>query len=254
MSAPAIDIRGMWVSYNRRPVLRDVNLSIAPGQVIGVMGPNGAGKSTLLKAMLGLVPPDRGRIQVFGSPFGRSRHRISYVPQSSTVDWDFPVIVSEVAMMGRYRRIGWLRRPGGEDHAAVKGALEKVEMAEYAGRQIGQLSGGQRQRVFLARAIAQQADIVMLDEPFVGVDAKTEETLKRILREMKAEGKTILAVNHDLNDVIGLFDSLILLNQHVVAFGPTSEVFTERLIAKTYGPMGAVPLPGVEIKRFEVKR
>ena len=249
MSAPAIDIRGMWVSYNRRPVLRDVNLSIAPGQVIGVMGPNGAGKSTLLKAMLGLVPPDRGRIQVFGSPFGRSRHRISYVPQSSTVDWDFPVIVSEVAMMGRYRRIGWLRGPGGEDHAAVKGALEKVEMADYAGRQIGQLSGGQRQRVFLARAIAQQADIVMLDEPFVGVDAKTEETLKRILREMRAEGKTILAVNHDLNDVIGLFDSLILLNQHVVAFGPTSEVFTKRLIAKTYGPMGAVPLPGVEVRR-----
>ncbi len=245
----AIEIHGLWVSYQKRPALRNITLSIPPGNIVGIMGPNGAGKSTLLKGMLGLIQVERGHIKIFGRPLEKSREKISYVPQSSTVDWDFPIIVKEVVMMGLYRQIGWLRKPKESHWKAVEIALKKVEMGAYAERQIGQLSGGQRQRVFLARAICQQADVILLDEPFVGVDAKTEGTIKRILREMKSEGKTILVVNHDLNDVIGLFDSLILLNQHIVAYGSISKVFTKEMISKTYGPRGTVPLPGIEVKR-----
>lgn len=232
----SIDLKNVTVSYDKRPVLRGVSLSIEPGQVVGLLGPNGSGKTTLLKAIMGLALLDNGRIFIYDKPLDANRKLIAYIPQKESVDWDYPVVVSDVVMMGRYGHLGWIRRPSRRDHEIVAKALEQVEMSPYADRQIGHLSGGQQQRVFLARSLAQEAQILLLDEPFVGVDAATERAIFSLMTKLKDEGKTLLVVNHDLsNNVIKNFDSLILLNQRLVAYGTTAQVFTPELLRKAYG-------------------
>ena len=228
-------IDDLTVVYNKIAVLEDVSWQPGERRLTAIVGPNGAGKSTLIKAVLGLVPPLSGRIRVFGAPIAKTRARVGYVPQRSTVDWDFPVSAGEVVGMGRYRRIGWLRRAGRADHAAVDAALEAVGMADFAGRQIGQLSGGQQQRVFLARALAQDPDLYLLDEPFAGVDAATEANILDVLRDLKRRGKSIVVVHHDLATVRDWFDDVLLLNRRAIAAGPVSEVFTSDNLSAAYG-------------------
>ncbi|MCH7808447.1 MAG: metal ABC transporter ATP-binding protein [Planctomycetes bacterium] len=232
--AVAIEIRGLTVSYGHRPVVRSVSVDIPSGRLTGVVGPNGAGKSTLLKAVLGLIVPESGSIRIFGKPVEAFRHRIAYVPQTEAVDWDFPVSVMDVVLMGRYGHLGWFGRPKLADREVAREALTMVSMQDYASRHIRQLSGGQQQRVFLARALCQQADILLLDEPFSGVDAATEQAIFDLMDRLTSEGKTLVVVNHDLS-VLNRFDSILLLNQQVVAFGPTEEVVTDRNLRRTYG-------------------
>lgn len=231
----AVEVHDVTVAYHRRPVLWDVDLLIPSRRLVAVVGPNGAGKSTLLKAILGLVPLASGRIDVFGRPLRRARKLVGYLPQRETVDWDFPVDALGVVLMGRYGRLGWVRRPGREDRRVALEALEQVGMSPLARRQISQLSGGQQQRVFLARALAQQAQLYFMDEPFAGVDAATEAAIVRVLRSLRAEGRTVVAVHHDLQTVPDYFDHVVLLNQRLVAAGPTARVFTPENLQKTYG-------------------
>lgn len=228
-------VRGLTVAYQQRPVLEDVHLSLPHGLLVGVIGPNGAGKSTLLKAILGLVSRLAGEVQIYGRPAAEARGAVGYVPQRAAVDWDFPTDVLDVVMMGRYGHLGLLRRPGPRERALAMEALEKVGMAELAHRQIGQLSGGQQQRVFLARALAQDARIYFMDEPFAGVDAATERAIIGVLAEMKARGRTVVVVHHDLQTVREYFDWLVLLNRRVLAAGPVERVFTTENLARTYG-------------------
>ena len=233
--APAvIDVRSLTVSYGQQPVLRSISFGVPAGQLVGIVGPNGAGKSTLLRAILGLIHPDSGTITLHGEPIGANRHRIAYVPQTEAVDWDFPVTVLDVVTMGRYARLGWFGRPKCKDRLAAVEALDMVAMGEYADRHIRQLSGGQQQRVFLARALCQHADVLLLDEPFSGVDAATERAIFDLIQRLTSEGKTMLVVNHDLS-VLDRFDSVMLLNQRIVAWGPTSEVVNEENLRRTYG-------------------
>ena len=233
--AVAVDVHDVTVAYHRKPVLWDVDLALPTGKLIAIVGPNGAGKSTLLKAILGLVPMASGRIEIFGRSIAEARSMIGYVPQRETVDWDFPVSALDVVLMGRYGRLGWFRRPGRRDKGAAMDCLQKVGMAEFAGRQINQLSGGQQQRVFLARALAQEAAIYFMDEPFAGVDAATERAIIDLLRVLRGSGKTVVAVHHDLQSVPDYFDHVVLLNMRVVAAGPTSQVFTSENLQRTYG-------------------
>lgn len=234
-SAPPIEIHDLTVSYDKRPVLWNIDVAIPEGQIIGVIGPNGAGKSTLIKAILGLIPADSGWVRIYGEPLAKQRNAVGYVPQRESVDWDFPVTVRDVVLMGTYGRLGLFRRPGPKEFELCEQSLAQVAMGSFADRQISNLSGGQRQRVFLARALAQQSRIYLLDEPFVGVDAATEAAIIELLRSMKREGRTLLVVHHDLQTVPEYFDSLLMLNMRLVAFGPTREVFTESLLHKTYG-------------------
>lgn len=231
----ALEIHDLTVSYDHKPVLWNVDLTLEGSQLVGVIGPNGAGKSTLIKAMMGIVPVSSGWVKVFGEPFSRQRRRVAYVPQRDTVDWDFPVTAYDVVMMGRYGHLGLFARPSKEDHRMVRESLEKVGMQAYSGRQIRNLSGGQQQRIFLARALAQDSDVYLLDEPFVGVDAATERAIVELLRELRDRGRLALVVHHDLDSVREYFDSVILLNMRVVACGPTEKVFTPELLRKTYG-------------------
>jgi manganese/zinc/iron transport system ATP- binding protein len=231
---PAIEAQNVSVSYRVKPAIRNISLRIEAGQLVGVIGPNGAGKSTLLKAIVGLLPLDSGRILIFGEPAAAMRRRVAYVPQKEAVDWDFPVTVEDVVMMGRFGHLGLLERPGRRDRRIVAEALATVEMTELAHRHIGELSGGQQQRVFVARALAQQAEILLLDEPFVGIDAATEQTLFELMRRLKSEGKTVVVVNHDLS-IVERFDMLVMLNQRLVAAGPTAEVYTTQALHETYG-------------------
>ncbi|MGM0582600.1 MAG: metal ABC transporter ATP-binding protein [Bacteroidota bacterium] len=232
---PIIEIHDLSVAYERKPVLWDVDLSLPEGQLIGIIGPNGAGKSTLLKAIMGLLPLNSGYIQINGKPLEEMRHKISYVPQRESVDWDFPTSVYEVVMMGRYGQLGLFKRPKKADKEIVMDSLRKVGMDDYKDRQISQLSGGQQQRVFLARALAQQADIYFMDEPFAGVDAATEKAIIKLLGEMSAQNKTVIVVHHDLQSVAKYFDWIILLNMRLVASGPINEAFTPELLQETYG-------------------
>lgn len=232
---PAIEIHDLSVAYERKPVLWDVDLSLPEGQLIGIIGPNGAGKSTLLKAIMGLLPLNSGYIKINGKPLEKMRHKISYVPQRESVDWDFPTSVYEVVMMGRYGQLGLFKRPKNADKEIVMDSLRKVGMENYKDRQISQLSGGQQQRVFLARALAQQADIYFMDEPFAGVDAATEKAIIELLGEMSAQNKTVIVVHHDLQSVAKYFDWIILLNMRLVASGPINEAFTPELLQETYG-------------------
>jgi manganese/zinc/iron transport system ATP- binding protein len=230
-----LSVDDVTVAYDRKPVLWDIDYDAPAGALVGVVGPNGAGKSTLIKAVLGLVPLASGRIEVFGEPARKQRGLIGYVPQRESVDWDFPVSALDVVAMGRYRRIGWIRRVGRADRAAAMHSLEQVGLADLAHRQISQLSGGQQQRVFLARALAQDARLYLMDEPFAAVDAATERAIVEILRRLRDEGRTCLVVHHDLHTVREYFDHVMLLNMRIVAAGPTDAVFTDENLGKTYG-------------------
>lgn len=225
----------MTVAYHRRPVLWDIDLAFPEGNLIGVIGPNGAGKSTLLKAILGLLPVSSGWVRIYGEPYAKQRKLIGYVPQRESVDWDFPVSALEVVLMGRFGHLGWFRRPGKKDRDAAREALDRVGLADLAGRQISRLSGGQQQRVFLARALCQDAKIYIMDEPFASVDAATERAIVAILEELRRQGRTVVVVHHDLQTVRAYFDWLVMLNMRVVKSGPTAEVFTEENLQKTYG-------------------
>ena len=230
-----IQIHDMTIAYHRKPVLWDVDLDVPEGQLVGIIGPNGAGKSTMITAIMDLLPKASGWVRIYGKPYERMRRMVGYVPQRESVDWDFPVSALEVVTMGRFGRLGWMRRPGREDRRLAEEALDKVGMGDFAGRQISQLSGGQQQRVFLARALAQDTRIYLMDEPFAGVDATTEQAIIDILMELRALGRTILCVHHDLQTVTRYFDWVIMLNMRVVASGPTAEVFSEENLHKTYG-------------------
>jgi manganese/zinc/iron transport system ATP- binding protein len=228
-------IRDLTVAYQQKVVLRGVNARIGRGQVIGIIGPNGGGKSTLLKAILGIVPIAQGSVTLFGRPSATLRHRIAYVPQREVVDWDFPVTVWDVVMMGRYPHLGWLRRPGPGDAKMVAQVLRQVGMWESRRTQIGQLSGGQQQRVFVARALAQAADVLLLDEPFNGIDAQTQEVIHTIIESGRQAGKIVLLATHDLVSASCACDCLCCLNQRVVSYGPTQETYTAETLAATYG-------------------
>jgi manganese/zinc/iron transport system ATP- binding protein len=232
---PALEVHDLTVSYHRRPVLWNVDLAVPRGQLVGILGPNGAGKSTLIKAVMGLIPLSSGWVQVFGQPVERMREKVGYVPQRESVDWSFPVTAMDVVLMGRYGAVPWYRRVSRKDRETARQCLDKVGMLPYADRQISNLSGGQQQRVFLARALAQQSEIYLMDEPFAGVDAATESAIVKLLQELRERGKTVLVVNHDLQTAREYFDMLILLNMRLVAFGPTERVFTPELLQKTYG-------------------
>lgn len=232
---PALEVRRLTVSYAARPVLWDVDARFPRGALSAIVGPNGAGKSTLLKAALGLVPSDAGQALVEGRPARSALDRVAFVPQASAVDWDFPTTVREVVEMGRYRQAGWVRRLKRSDHAIVDECLEHVGMEPFGSRQIGQLSGGQRQRVFLARALAQRAPLLLMDEPFAGVDARTESALLGLLGELRDDGHSIVVVHHDLRTVRATFDWALALNVRAVACGPTSEALTADTVGRTYG-------------------
>ena len=234
-SSSPLSIHDVTVAYNRKPVLWDIDYNAPAGKLIAVVGPNGAGKSTLIKAALDLLPMASGQVRIFGKPYARQRGRVGYVPQRNSVDWDFPVSALDVVAMGLYRKIGWCRPVTRRFKQLAVRALDKVGMAGYADRQISQLSGGQQQRVFLARALVQDADLYLMDEPFAGVDASTERAIVGILRELRAAGKTALVVHHDLQTVKEYFDDVMLLNMRLITAGPTSQVFTPENLRKTYG-------------------
>ncbi|CAF1729925.1 High-affinity zinc uptake system ATP-binding protein ZnuC [Bacillus subtilis] len=230
-----VELDNVTVAYHKKPVLQDISLQVPEGKLIGIIGPNGAGKSTLIKTILGLVPRASGDISIYGKDYKDQRTRIGYVPQRGSVDWDFPTSALDVVLMGRYGRIGLLKRPKKADVEMAKAALAKVGMLDYAKRQISQLSGGQQQRVFLARALCQNADIYFMDEPFAGVDAATERAIMTLLAELKEKGKTVLVVHHDLQTAEDYFDWILLLHLRKIAFGPAENVFTIENLQKTYG-------------------
>ena len=234
-AVPSLEIHDLTVAYQHKPVLWGIDLEVPPGKLIGLVGPIGAGKTTLIKAILGLVPISSGWVKVFGQSVKKSLRRIGYMPQRESVDWDFPVCVMDVVLMGRYGRLGLIKRPTREDRDVARDCLDKVHMLPFANRQISNLSGGQQQRVFLARALAQESDLYFMDEPFSGVDAATESAIITLLRELRTKGKTVLVVHHDLPTAREYFDMLILLNMRLTAFGPTNEVFRPDLLQKTYG-------------------
>ncbi len=235
MTVPALETHDLAVSYRGKPVLRGVDIEIPRGTLTGIMGPNGAGKSTLLKAIMGVVPPDAGWVKVLDKPLAEVLGRIGYVPQRETVDWDFPVTVFDVVLMGTYAGLGWLGRPGKSERARADAALAQTGLRDLANRQIGELSGGQQQRTFLARALAQDAEVYLMDEPFAGVDAATERTIIDLLGRMRDAGKTVVVVHHDLQTAERYFDRLLLLNLRVVAHGPTADVFRHEILESTYG-------------------
>lgn len=235
MTPPALELHDLTVSYAKKPVLYGVDVQVPQGALVGIIGPNGAGKSTMIRAIMGLTPLSGGWVQIFGESFEKSRHRVGYVPQREQVDWDFPVNVMDVVLMGRYGRRGWLRRVTKEDKKIAEESLDKVGMLPFRNRQIANLSGGQQQRVFLARALAQQSDLYLMDEPFAGVDATTERAIVTLLQELQSQGKTILVVHHDLTTAKEYFDHLLLLNMRLVSFGKTEDVFTIEQLQKTYG-------------------
>ncbi|WP_424448697.1 metal ABC transporter ATP-binding protein [Microbacterium arborescens] len=237
MPAAGIEISGVSVRYRDIVALEDVTLTVAPGRVTALIGMNGSGKSTLFKSIAGLVRPASGRVTVAGQTPAAARRQglIGYVPQSEDVDWTFPVSVRDVVMMGRYGRLGPTRRPRAEDHRAVDAALERVELIDLADRQIGRLSGGQRKRAFVARGIAQDAGVLLLDEPFAGVDKKSEATIVRLLRELAADGRTVLVSTHDLHALPSLADEAVLLLRRVVFQGAVDEALRPELLARAFG-------------------
>jgi manganese/zinc/iron transport system ATP- binding protein len=233
--ALAVHVEDLTVSYHEKPVLWDIDLDVPPGVLAGIIGPNGAGKSTLIKTILGLVRPAAGHVYIHGKPYREQRRRVGYVPQRSSVDWDFPTTALDVVTMGLYGRLGWLRRPGRSHLERAREALASVGMSDFADRQISQLSGGQQQRVFLARALVQDSDVYFLDEPLAGVDAVTERAIMDILRELRAGGKTVIAVHHDLQTVRSYFDWLFVLNVRAIAQGPVKQVYTAANLRAAYG-------------------
>ncbi|HSX04775.1 MAG TPA: metal ABC transporter ATP-binding protein [Rhabdochlamydiaceae bacterium] len=232
---PALKVEYLSVNYDKTPILWEVGFEIPAGQLVGIIGPNGAGKSTLLKALLGMVAPIAGKVEFFGKPLKKVKKQIAYVPQRTSVDWDFPITVREVVLMGRYHKLGLFKWASKEDKKAAVKALEMVGMEPFASRQISELSGGQQQRVFIARALAQDADIYFMDEPFAGVDMATEKAMILLLNELKKQGKTLFIVHHDLNSVEQYFDYIVLLNTCLIAYGPTQQEFNVENIRRTYG-------------------
>lgn len=229
-----IKVENLTVSYYGKEAVSDVSFSFGPGTSVGIIGPNGSGKSTMIKAILGIIPKDRGRVLIEGEPVEKRLRDIAYVQQKSDIDWDFPINIFDTVLMGTYPNLGLFRRPKNKHKEIVKQSLERVGMLDYSQRQIGELSGGQQQRVFLARALAQQAKILFLDEPFAGIDVVSEERIAQILGELKAEGKTLFIVNHDLSKTEAYFDDLLLLNGNLVAVGPVSDVYVLETINKAY--------------------
>lgn len=229
-----IKVEDLTVSYDLKPVLWDVDLNVPQGVLLSIVGPNGAGKSTLIKAILNLLKPVSGHISFDGQSYKDVQKRIAYVPQRGSVDWDFPTSVFDVVLMGRYGHVGWFKKISREDKEKALDALRKVGMEHFKNRQISELSGGQQQRVFLARALVQDADIYLMDEPFQGVDIKTEKTIVELLKQLKKEEKTVVVVHHDLTTVKEYFDWVALINMKVIAYGPVEEVFTEENITNTY--------------------
>lgn len=230
-----IEVTDLTVAYKDKPVLWDVDLEVPEGILMAIVGPNGAGKTTLIKAILGLIEPAAGQVLIQGAPYKEQRQLVGYVPQRGSVDWDFPTTVIDVVKMGRYGSLGWIRRPGKQEQQKAMEALEKVGMSDFAERQISQLSGGQQQRVFLARALVQEASIYFMDEPFQGVDAVTERAIVTLLQDLRASGKTVVCVHHDLTTVPEYFDWVMLLNVRRIASGPVEEVFTDENLRLAYG-------------------
>jgi manganese/zinc/iron transport system ATP- binding protein len=250
ISPPLVEFHDVTVAYGRRPVLWNVDLTISEPCLFGIVGPNGAGKSTLLKAALGLVPLAGGMVRLFGQPLERERRRVGYVPQRETVDWDFPVSVMDVVLMGTYSRVGWLRRPGAAERAVARESLARVGLEDLADRQIGRLSGGQQQRVFLARALAQQADVYFLDEPMAGVDARSQEQILAVLSGLRDAGKLVIVVHHDLRAVTDWFDAVALIDMRLVAAGPTRETLTPDNLRRTYsGAIDVLDEVGLAVQR-----
>ncbi len=231
----ALHVEDLTVSYGAMPALWDIDLDIPPGVMCAIVGPNGAGKSTLIKAALGLVRPVAGHVRFLGHTVEQMRGKIGYVPQRHSVDWDFPTTVRDVVEMGLYRSLGWFRRPGRDAHTRAMEALAEVGMQDYADRQISQLSGGQQQRVFLARALVQDAPILILDEPMAGVDAATETVIIDLLKRLRDKGRTVIVVHHDLTTVQSTFDWLVMLNVRIIAQGPVREVYTPENLRAAYG-------------------
>jgi manganese/zinc/iron transport system ATP- binding protein len=236
---PAIAVHDLTLAYQDKAVLWDIDIEIPQGVLVAIVGPNGAGKTTLLKAILGLLKPASGQVHVMGLPYKQQRHVVGYVPQRTSVDWDFPTTVQDVVMMGRYGHLGWFGRPSEDDKSRVAAALEQVNMTEFADRHISALSGGQQQRVFLARALAQDAMIYLMDEPFVGVDVATEKAIVAVLQELRKAGKTLLVVHHDLQTLSNYFDWALLLNVRQIALGPVAEVITDTNLRAAYGGRSA---------------
>ncbi len=234
MNNIAVKVNDLTVAYHKKPVLWDVDLEIPEGVLMAVVGPNGAGKTTLIKAMINLIKPITGRTLFWGEPYQNNRKRVGYVPQRGSVDWDFPTSVLDVVTMGTYGKLGWFKRPGKKEKQKAIEALKKVDMLPYADRQISQLSGGQQQRVFVARALVQDSDIYFMDEPFQGVDVKTEKSIVKLLEELKNNGKTVIVVHHDLQTVTEYFDWVTLLNTIIIDYGPVKKTFTEENLKKTY--------------------
>lgn len=231
----AIAVEDLTLAYDDKPVLWDIDLHVPAGILMAIVGPNGAGKTTLIKAILGLLKPAAGRVTIYNKPYAEQRQLVGYVPQRGSVDWDFPTSVLDVVMMGRYGNLGWFKRPGRRERELALEALHKVGMADFADRQISQLSGGQQQRTFLARALVQDAQVYFMDEPFQGVDATTERAIITLLQELRAAGKTVVVVHHDLQTVPEYFDWVTLLNVRRIASGPVNEVFTDENLRLTYG-------------------
>lgn len=236
--SPALELEHLSVAYGPLLALESVTMQVPTGAVMGIVGPNGAGKSTLLKAALGLIPVLSGSIRFFSGSRGRHRQQIGYVPQSTSVDWDFPATARDVVLMGTYGRLGWLRRPGPTARQFAATAMEQVGISDLAGRQIGELSGGQRQRVFLARALAQQADLYLMDEPFQGVDARSQQAILAVLHQIRDAGGTVVLVHHDLATVRAYCDHVALVNRSLVAAGPARETLTAEAVAQAYGVPG----------------
>lgn len=229
----AVEVDDLTVAYDSKPVLWDIDLKIPTGSLTAVVGPNGAGKTTLIKTILNLIPSISGNVRFFGEQ-NIPRKRIAYVPQSGSVDWDFPTTALDVVLMGRYGRLGWIKRPGQKDREIAEQTLKKVAMQDFATRQISQLSGGQQQRVFLARALVQEADIYFMDEPFKGVDVQTEKAIVALLKELQEQGKTVIVVHHNLQTVPEYFNWVALVNLKLIASGPIPKVFTPENLEKTY--------------------
>ena len=235
MSMNAIEVEDLTVAYKEKPVLWDIDLTVPEGVLMAIVGPNGAGKTTLIKAMLNLVNTAAGQVKIYGQSYSDQRRLVGYVPQRGSVDWDFPTSVKDVVMMGCYGALGWIKRPAKKEQDLALQALDKVGMVQFADRQISQLSGGQQQRVFLARALVQDAQVYLMDEPFQGVDATTERAIVSLLQELRGSGKTVVVVHHDLQTVPEYFDWTALLNVRLIASGPVQEVFTEDNLRLTYG-------------------
>jgi ABC-type Mn2+/Zn2+ transport system ATPase subunit len=233
-TAAVVSVRDLTAGYDSTPALESLTFDLPAGALVGLAGPNGSGKSTLIKTLLGLLKPWRGRIELFGRPIDAVRRRVGYAPQAELVDWDFPATVSDVVMMGRYGRIGLLRRPGAGDREAVAHALEQAGLDGLARRQIGELSGGQQRRMLIARALAQEADLLLLDEPMVGLDATSQHDLLTLFETLRSQGKTLLVATHDLSCVAACFDLTLLLNRRLVAFGVPGEIFTPELLNEAY--------------------